>query len=150
VDESSIINVFFDPNYAGDKQSDTIKQKLVLTYKEHPQKDAIDLFGAINFPNISLDSNKVDFGAVLNGSEKRQSLVMTNSSKIDADFSWSFVVAGQEELERISSLFDVLPFRGTLKPGQSETTEFVFKGAVDQVAKAKIVCQVDGGPEYPV
>ncbi|KAJ1622761.1 hypothetical protein T492DRAFT_884731, partial [Pavlovales sp. CCMP2436] len=49
-----------------------------------------------------------------------------------------------------AELFDVLPLRGVLKPGQSEKLEFAYAGNLDKRARCGVVCVIEGGPEYPL
>lgn len=48
------------------------------------------------------------------------------------------------------SLFDILPIRGTLGPGESESAEVSFYGYPGVKAAAAAVCKVVDGPEYQV
>jgi len=47
-------------------------------------------------------------------------------------------------------LFDVLPIRGCLGPGESETAEVSFYGYPGVKATAMAVCHVADGPDYQV
>jgi hydrocephalus-inducing protein len=136
----------------------------------HPKKATLELVGDINFPNIRFDKSEIKFGAVLNDTSRRIKVRCTNDSKIDATFWWSFVVpdAADKGLGKrptssstttgtaarldpphpINAVFDILPIRSFLKPGQSEDVEFVFYGHANHKYKATAVCEVQGGPEY--
>lgn len=47
--------------------------------------------GEINFPNLKLSQTKLDFGSVLNDTTKRMNLTITNVSKVDCVYNWSFM-----------------------------------------------------------
>jgi hypothetical protein len=59
-------------------------------YHDHPQKDAIDLLGEVAFPNLSFSLNEFDFGCTVNDVDKQIALDITNTSKVEASYSWSF------------------------------------------------------------
>lgn len=44
-----------------------------------------------------------------------------------------------------NQVFDILPVRGTLLPGESENVEFVFHSQVDHKFLATALCAVSGG-----
>ena len=136
----------------------------------HPKKATLDLIGDINFPNVRFDRQEVKFGAVLNDTTRRIKVKCTNTSKIESTFWWSFVVPDASEKTKrpsssstttgtvarldpphpINAVFDILPIRSFLKPGDSEDVEFVFYGHANHKYKATAVCEVQGGPEYEV
>ena len=135
----------------------------------HPKKGMLELVGDINFPNLKFDKQDIKFGAVLNDTSRRVKVKCTNESKIDANFWWSFVLPDAAEKKRPSSsstlnssvmrldpaqpvnaVFDILPIRSVLKPGESEDVEFVFYGHANHKYKATALCEVEGGPEYEV
>ena len=55
-----------------------------------------------------------------------------------------------QPLPIINEVFDIVPIRGRLLPGDSDHIEFVFFGFPDLVAKAVALCEVEGGPVYDV
>jgi hydrocephalus-inducing protein len=134
----------------------------------HPKKGNVDLTGVINYPNLKFDKTDLKFGAVLNDTTKRLKVKCTNTSSILTIFTWSFVVPddgkkrpGSSKSDTalslksdpslpINSVFDILPIRSSLLPGQSEEVEFVFFGHANHKYKAIAVCTVQGGPEYEI
>ena len=180
------MQVHFDPEYRGDRCSEVTEQKITVSYNMgpsvapknerapqgvHPKKALLDLIGDINFPNLRFDRQEVKFGAVLNDTTRRIKVKCTNTSKIDSNLWWSFVVPDASEktakrpsssstttgtLSRldpphpINAVFDILPIRSFLKPGESEDVEFVFYGHANHKYKATAVREVQGGPEYEV
>jgi len=210
---SATLEVSWEPGYRRDRQCDLADAKLVLTYREHPQRDSVRLVGDAQFPNVAFDlpSNRVEFGAVLNDTGKKVTATMTNTSRVDVVYTWFHDEAPEAERERESlnigestarsqvsrtggdrvgtptkppgeaelvkrapsragsvagsavsrrsaaqpivqsaELFDVLPLRGVLKPGQSEKLEFAYAGNLDKRARCGVVCVIEGGPEYPL
>ena len=49
-----------------------------------------------------------------------------------------------------NQVFDILPIRGTLKPGASEEIEFAYFAYSGYKGHAKALCQVEGGSDYGV
>ena len=47
-------------------------------------------------------------------------------------------------------LFDILPIKGLLRPGETETVNFSFFAFPGVKASASALCLVEGGPNYTV
>ncbi|CAM9895712.1 unnamed protein product, partial [Laminaria digitata] len=47
-------------------------------------------------------------------------------------------------------IFDILPIRSLLRPGESEEVGFVYYGHANRKALGKCACDVTGGPAYTV
>lgn len=47
-------------------------------------------------------------------------------------------------------MFDILPLYGVLRPYSSHQISFTFYGHCDIIAKAKALCEVEGGPTYEI
>ena len=173
--EMKSVEVTFNPGYRDDRISHLAEATLVATYRNHPQKDVIQLKGDINFPNVLFDYTTVDFGTVLNDTTKTVSVRATNTSKIDADVQWVFESPppptdgnqkspkkgkGKFGVKRrtkvplpnipINQVFDILPIRSLLRPGESEVVEFAFYAHSNREFSTTAVAVVNGGPEYPI
>ncbi len=157
--EKATVNVEFDPGYKDDRMSHKVDTRLTAVYSQHPQKDHMELRGDINFPNLEFETQKVDFGCILNDTTKSMTLKVTNVSTIDCAFQWAFIE--DEDAKRASAtarrpyipvnqVFDILPIRGYLKPGESETVEVMYYGHPNRIFKSMCVCEVEGGPEYEI
>ena len=160
--ESAVVNVSFDAAYRGDRVSHKTSAKLLVTFANHGHKDNLTLVGELQFPNVQLDTNMADFGCILNDTEQRKVITITNPSKVVAHYTWVF----EEEVENsartkrsdkdtlpavpVNSVFDLVPFRGVIAPGATERAEVLFNGVPGRKMTATAVCQVDGGPEYPL
>ena len=157
--ESATINVDFDPGYKADRQSHIAESALTAVYKGHPQRDNIQLKGDISFPNLDFEYTVINFGCVLNDTTKTMLVKVTNVSKVDTAFSWSFVededaARGTATTKKpyipVNQVFDILPIRSYLRPGESEDIEFVYYGHSNRRFKGLTVCEVEGGPEYEI
>jgi adenylate kinase family enzyme len=152
-DESITVDVLFNPNYKQDHLSANLKCRLIICYKDHPQKDNLDLVASINFPNIDLPSNGVDFGTVMNETEKYKELILTNSGLVDATYNWILHLQEEDKSDdnvHIVNVFDVLPIRGIVKAGEQATVQFGFNSHSNGTFKCSAICQIQGGPEYEV
>ncbi|CAK4295658.1 unnamed protein product [Aphanomyces euteiches] len=155
--ESVSLNVEFYPGYKDDHISRLINGKLTSSYPGHPQKDSIDLKGEISFPNLEFEYSKIDFGCILNDTQKSLSVKVSNVSKVTTVFHWVFIEDEKESRAAatakrpyipINQVFDILPIRGTLQPGETEIVEFIFYGHANRKFKSVVACEVEGGPEY--
>ena len=152
--ETTTVNVSFDPGYKDDRVSHVAESALTAVYREHPNRDKVPLIGEINFPNLQFDYTTVDFGTVLNDTTQTVSVKVTNISKIDTDLSWTF--EADEEAARkkataarpyipVNQVYDVLPIRSLLRPGETEVVEFAFYGHANRKFRTTAVGIVQGG-----
>jgi hydrocephalus-inducing protein len=130
--ESVVVTLNFDPGWKSDRQSVELKEKLVVAYRDHPQKDCIDLFANICFPNLTIEKSIVDFGAILNETTKRVKVKVSNPSAVDTVYNWAIAVEEpllkDKDMLPVNNIFDVVPHHGALRPGEFEWAEFVFYG----------------------
>jgi len=133
--ESKSVHVLFNPGYKNDRLSCRVDGKLRISYENHPQRDELNLVGEINFPNLDFEFTEINFGNVLNDTTKSMMMTVTNNSKIDCAYNWAFL-EDEEEQRAVSTsrkpyipvneVFDILPIRSHLKPGETEQIEFVM------------------------
>eukprot|EP00940_MAST-03C_sp_MAST-3C-sp2_P002755 g2755.t1 len=157
--ERGSAQVSFDPGYKADNLSCCVEGKLRIAYDNHPQKDEIGLLGDINFPNLDFEFTEINFGVVLNDMTKSMSMTVTNDSKIACTYSWAFM-EDEEEARALATakrpfipvnqVFDILPIRSHLKPGESEVVEFLMYGHANRQFRGTCICEVEGGPDYEV
>ena len=154
--QSESLRIDFDPGHKYDKTSGQAVQKLQIIHQDHPQKDNIELIGEVCFPNLKMETSIVDFGCILNDTTKKVYMKMTNCSILDVVYDWNFVeevIMGDESADtgdNINQIFDILPVMGKLKPGETETVEFLYHASEGQKHTAIAVCKVDGGPDYEI
>ncbi len=89
--KNASVRVDFDPAYKTDRKNGELDGKLNITHLDHPHKDIIDLIGSLNFPNIILDTNIINFGSILNDTTKKMILSMKNISEMPVDYEWTFL-----------------------------------------------------------
>lgn len=164
--ESATVNVTFDPNFKGDLGSGVAKQKMAIVYADNPQRDTVDLTGVMEFPNLAFETQTVEFGSCLSDTTRRVPVRITNTSPVEVVYSWAWDKESmKEDANSIASLslktarqpkppavqlFDILPIRGALRPGESEVVTFSFFAFPGVKASATAMCQVEGGPLYQV
>jgi hypothetical protein len=156
--QQTIVNVAFDPLYRDDRVSHVAEGAIVATYRGHPRRDTVRLVADIQFPNVALERQRIDFGCVLNDTAVSQVVRLTNTSKLPAEISWTFLedaevaakaaAAARVPFVPVNQAFDILPIRVHLAPGQSHPVEFVFYGHPGRRFEAKAICEVGGGPDY--
>ena len=97
VDEAVTVNIMLDPGFKGDLQSIVVPQKLRVEYTDNPQKDAIDLVARIDYPNLSFESSRVEFGSCLSDTTRRVPVRVTNCSAVDVVYSWAWEADSLQE-----------------------------------------------------
>ena len=153
--ESITVTVEFDPGYRDDRQSHDINTAIFCTYADHPQKDRFPLLAEINFPNLEFEYTDVKFGCILNDTTKSLMTTIKNCSRVPTALQWAFIESEQLGASKkkkphipINQVFDILPIRSYLQPGESEQVEFVYYGHADRKFRGQVVVEVEGGPEY--
>eukprot|EP01116_Phalansterium_solitarium_P008376 TRINITY_DN2221_c1_g1_i5.p1 TRINITY_DN2221_c1_g1~~TRINITY_DN2221_c1_g1_i5.p1 ORF type:complete len:1262 (+),score=576.09 TRINITY_DN2221_c1_g1_i5:84-3869(+) len=145
------LEAHFQPNGLRHEQlSGKTQSHVSIVYRDHPQKDVIQLLGVLNFPNLTFQPGAIDFGCVQRLTDRRVPLLMKNDGIINVEYSWSFLSDEETDGEVAAEEFDVLPIRGRLAPGQSQLTEFVFYARHERKTHAVACCSVVGGPQYEV
>ena len=69
--------------------SGVLRRKIAVVFADASQTD-LELVGEVCFPNLHFDIAAVEFGSVLNDTTARLAVLMTNTAKVDAAFSWQF------------------------------------------------------------
>ncbi|XP_021488188.2 hydrocephalus-inducing protein homolog [Meriones unguiculatus] len=82
----------------------------------------------------------------------KYSSVGTDRSQSQVDYPESLWIFEQEEMLSIGieEVFDILPLYGVLQPYSSHQISFTFYGHCDITARAKALCEVEGGPTYEI
>lgn len=150
--QNADITVDFYPMYRDDRVFHSVSTLLSVAYRGHPQRDSVPMKAEILFPNLGFDRKSVDFGCVLNDSLKSVIVRVTNTSKLDANFEWTVLEPPTSKTNKVAKgrIFDILPFRSFLRPGEAQDVRFTMIGAPDQRVAATAVCSVEGGPEYKI
>ncbi|XP_042266839.1 hydrocephalus-inducing protein homolog isoform X2 [Thunnus maccoyii] len=84
--------VCFNPSYCEDRVSRVVDEYLDVHYQGHPQQDMVELHAEVHFPNLHFSSTLVDFGCVLNCTETRRELTISNCSPLPVFYRWAFLV----------------------------------------------------------
>lgn len=71
---------------------DIFFQVLEVNDQGHPQQDLVKLHAEIHYPNLQFSSTTVDFGCVLNYTESRKEICITNCSPLPVTYRWAFQV----------------------------------------------------------
>lgn len=143
-----------------------MRTKLQVAYTDNPQRDSVDMHADIDFPNLVFETTNIDFGSVLLDTTRRVPVRVTNTSNVDVVYTWAWdKTSVQEDVNSIASmnlrqggrpkppptqLFDVMPIRGVLRPGEAEVMTFSFFAYPGVKGSCTAICQVEGGPVYTV
>lgn len=125
--------------------------------------------GLVDFPNLAFETTSVEFGSCLSDTTRRVPVQITNTANVTVVYSWAWDAESlQEDANSMASfsmkapsakaaskppavqLFDILPIKGSLRPGESEVVNFSFFAYPGVKASAVAMCQVEGGPTYHV
>ncbi|RKO94829.1 hypothetical protein BDK51DRAFT_29881 [Blyttiomyces helicus] len=151
---STIVTVRYDPAFNTDRISCKEQAKLILSYAEHPQRDFVELSSEVSYPNLLISNSAISFGCIPNNTEQKRTFNMTNCSALPVTYSWSFVDGAVSHDNATSvpihQVFDIIPLHGLLKPGDSEQVEVTFFGHGGSKFSTLALCDVKGGPKYPV
>jgi hypothetical protein len=142
-----VVPVVFDPSHNLSRISTKENGKLLITYKEHPQKDSVSLHSEIFFPNLTFSTNQLQFGCIPNNIEQRKVFKMKNTSSLAVNYRWYFLEETSNNID-ISDAFDFKPVRGTIQPQETEEVEVYFYGCPNTKFTASAICDVSGGPKY--
>lgn len=146
--ETLNVTVLLDADYNHARISTIEHAKLTISYQEHPQKDLVDIFSEINFPNLNFSTNSLKFGCISADIEQRKSFQIKNSSKIPVFYHWYFIEDKYSEYKELPQIFDIQPLRGCLDPGDCQEVEVYFYGQAQASVHQKFLCDVRGGPKY--
>ncbi|KAI8900319.1 hypothetical protein BC833DRAFT_523632 [Globomyces pollinis-pini] len=143
------ISVLFNPAHNLSRISTKEQGKLHIWYKEHPQKDYVELTSEVFFPNLNFSVQSLHFGCIQNDIEQRKVFQMTNTSILPVNYNWYFIDENNGTItEELTQAFDIIPIRGIIEPGQTENVIVYFYGHRDKKFNVKALCDVSGGPKY--
>ncbi|XP_030368417.1 hydrocephalus-inducing protein homolog isoform X2 [Strigops habroptila] len=150
----------FNPAYEEDLLIRAAEKALKIKFLEHPHEEQVTIRGEVYFPNLRIQTTALDFGCILNDTKDVRYIEMTNCSPLVVQYHWSFLKNSQVNPVRsmetepltlgVEEVFDILPLRGELQPGQSQRVTFTFFGHANTVTQVTALCRLEGGPSYEV
>lgn len=159
--ESIPIEVTFDLANES-RHSECIRSQLVVSHRNHPARDHIDLVAQIWFPNLLFDKQVVTFGPVLPHTSRVERVVARNASEIPAAFHWALQEPSSQASSKkaraaapgsafpVNEVFDIWPAWGEVPPGGTQAFDLSFFGHAQVAADCTALCQVEGGPTYAI
>ncbi|EFJ12294.1 hypothetical protein SELMODRAFT_425615 [Selaginella moellendorffii] len=161
---SGSVVVSLEKQDIAERHSTVLYGKLDILYTGTLERNGIDLIAHINYPNLSVNQSSLDFGCILELTYKRMHIELKNSSALDVWYSWMLddgygdgIHVSQNILQDSGGLkiptnyiFDILPVRGYLEPGEQETVEVSYYGHCGYQCQVSAICEVKGGPDYIV
>lgn len=98
------IDVDFDPAKKVDRISGSISGNLIIEHNLHPNRDMLKLVGEVNFPNLDFDmdieKDKIDFGCILNHTQKKIKMRMRNSGIMNVFYEWKFADKDKKKIKK--------------------------------------------------
>jgi hydrocephalus-inducing protein len=143
-------------------QNPTIKKSMVfidkfeVVYTDTMYRDTLDMVGEVHFPNLRLSTNQLNFEAVIEHTCKRLQMTIKNPSAMQVSYTWSFFEHDPHKDIKVSlearkkskglkiplnEIFDLLPIRATLDPGEHEIVEASFYAYPGYVVHAIAICR---------
>jgi len=119
-DQTTQYSILFNPEFKGDKTTTSVSAKWILSYKDHPQKDQLDISAEVNYPNLGFNTQIVNFGSTINESDKSVEVFAKNPSKMPVEFQWIFEKSDDDVLpegKTVREIFDIKPINGIIQPG---------------------------------
>ena len=145
------VDMLFDLGKAcTDQTSKEFSNQIIVSYPDNPHKDMLSLRAEVNYPNLSFNIGRVDFGCILNDTLAREHVEVTNISKVDATYKWWLRLNDQGSKAMSDQSFDILPTGGVIPAGEKCDIEFTFFAQQGTRASAIAVCEVTGGPIYEI
>lgn len=92
VGEELHLCIQFNSAYKTTLYSWEVERVLRMHFVEHPHKEQVTVRGEVYFPNLYLEANIVDFGCIVNDTEQRLYMEMTNCSQVPVQYHWSFLM----------------------------------------------------------
>ncbi|KAJ3159463.1 hypothetical protein HDU86_001781 [Geranomyces michiganensis] len=154
--ETATVDVMYDSSSHKDRISKKEHSKLVVMYDEHPQKDVVELYSEVTFPNLGRQTSLIDYGCISVNGERQEVFDIANTSALPVYFNWTFqgfshtLGPGCAEPCAWGQAFDILPMRGAVAPGETLHVVATFMGHVTGKFNLVAVCDVIGGPKYEV
>lgn len=102
INKSIPVLIEFDPAFERNSFSRTVRSQLAVTYKEHPQEDFLELSGGVYYPNLTFETDEVNFGCILNDTEVTRYVVVTNDSPMEVKYQWLFIDS-ELKIEKLTS-----------------------------------------------
>ena len=146
------------------------RRKLEAVFAGTQQRDSIDLSASINYPNVTLSCQALDFGNVLHDTKVSRTVTIANTSQVPVSYTWQLppVDPGAESRSASPSEsrsrgarspspaakprqpFQIAPVNGELAPGESNTARVSFFAREGMACDVAARALVRGGPAAPL
>lgn len=125
------LQISFDPGYKADRKSSTVRKTLKVQYDEHPAVNTVECIGKVVWPNLELGDSKLDFGIILNETQKSMQVKMVNPTALVVSYHWCLAPAGRQA-------DDLLNTRTTARISPPVTQGSGWQGANTSVSQATV------------
>ncbi|XP_073328914.1 hydrocephalus-inducing protein homolog [Pagrus major] len=114
--------VCFNPDYCQGKVSRVMDEFLEVHYWGHPQQEQVKLHAEVHYPNLHFSSTTVDFGCVLNYTETRRQICITNCSPLPVSYCWVFLDDHKQRTIRETEMLEQSNPENETEEGWSSST----------------------------
>jgi hypothetical protein len=148
--ESTVVAIKYNPLATVESHSRIDEGLLKISYAEHPQTDQVGLEARVFHPNLNFSNpDGLDFGCVPNGHRIVRNMGITNPSLMPVEYNWVFQEK-QNLGNDVEQIFDIVPMKALLQPGESVQTRFFFHGHPNSEHHTVAQCFVTDGPSYVI
>ena len=154
------VHAQLDPSFQKSLQSKHFTGELKFEFTNHPTNGVAAVKGDVWFPNLELSDEKLTFASVLEQTDIYKTITITNNGPIRTNYHWALemphsigndsgVATAEGSMESLATeVFEAVPMRSSLEPGESEDVRFCFRprrqGTYSMVAE----CHAQEGPVY--
>ncbi|KAM6349650.1 LOW QUALITY PROTEIN: hydrocephalus-inducing protein homolog [Podargus strigoides] len=85
------LSIGFNPAFKEDLSSRVAQKALEIRFLGQPHEEHVTVRGEVHFPNLHFPTTVLDFGCILNDTEAKRSIEMTNCSELPVRYHWSFL-----------------------------------------------------------
>ena len=80
------VTIDFDPGMKTDRVSGLNHGKLAIIHADHPHRDTIELIGELCFPNLTFETQTLNFGSILCETTKKMNIKIQNVSEMSFSY----------------------------------------------------------------
>lgn len=80
------VRIDFDPGMKTDRISGLNNGKLQVIHLDHPHRDNIELIGELCFPNLTFETQQLNFGSILCETTKKMTIKIQNVSEMSFSY----------------------------------------------------------------
>ena len=142
--ESMVLYITFQP--LSNEQLHTQQHNTLLTicYTNHKScVDTVQLNGTMYYPNLSFNTQSVNFGTIPNNTSLYQQFHTVNHTIMSVSYQWQL-------MGRDVQYYDIQPIYGILNANEQQLFDVTFQPPSNSKTSCIAVCSVSDGPQYTI